>query len=231
MGYHTGNAGRMQRRSVLIPIFPKEDMDSHYGYACIRRVLKEADGRKYMGEYEKLKSRLEQLKFVHFTDDIKEELRSLARPVMNGFLFAGIRISNKDKDTTGKEMLENVKAIFNGDEGRRVQQDAFDNLFEFRDIEAFLLPLCFLATKIFYEGYGSYWLSHCRPVSVRDNDTEFTYYNDIISMYWSGEWQEWKTKGKYEVTIMLPPTSGLMMAAYKDEIEKLGYQCKRVKQP
>jgi hypothetical protein len=40
-------------------------------------------------------------------------------------------------------------------------------------------------------------------------------------MYWVGKWQEWKRKDKWEVTIMLPPTKGLVLLQYREEMMRL----------
>jgi hypothetical protein len=69
--------------------------------------------------------------------------------------------------------------------------------------------------------YSPYWLKHCHPVSERDDDAGFTYYNDLIDMYWVGKWQEWKRKDKWEVMIMLPPTKGLVLLQYREEMMRL----------
>ena len=89
------------------------------------------------------------------------------------------------------------------------------------DQDAFFLSLLPIHLKIWYEAYAPYWLEHCRPVSDRDDEAEFTYYNDLIDMYWVGEWQGWKRKGKWEVTIMLPPTKGLVLLQYREDMKGL----------
>ena len=86
------------------------------------------------------------------------------------------------------------------------------------DQDAFFLALFPVHLKIRYEAYAPYWLQHCHPVSDYDDAAEFTYYNDLIDMYWVGEWQEWKRKEKWEVTIMLPPTKGLILLKYREEM-------------
>ena len=67
----------------------------------------------------------------------------------------------------------------------------------------------------------------CRSDECCDNkgcdneDIHYTYYNDIIDMYWVPEWQQWKRKEKLEVTIMLPPTTEEIKARYAEEMKKL----------
>ena len=86
------------------------------------------------------------------------------------------------------------------------------------DQDAFFFFFFPVHLKIRYEAYAPYWLQHCHPVSDYDDAAEFTYYNDLIDMYWVGEWQEWKRKEKWEVTIMLPPTKGLILLKYREEM-------------
>lgn len=142
----------------------------------------------------------------------KDEAVDLAK----SFLLGGLRIRADDS----AETVTRIQRII--DSEKKSISKAVKAFMSNSDVDAFLLSLCPLHTRIFYEGYGDYWLKHCRlvdPAVEHDNDASFTHYNDLIDMFWVGEWQEWKTKGKWEVTIMLPPTAGLMRASYREKMK------------
>ena len=85
------------------------------------------------------------------------------------------------------------------------------------NMDALFFALLPIRNKIRYEAYAPYWLSHCKPVDERDSETGFTYYNDLVDMYWAWQWQEWKKKDKWCVAIMLPPTKGLIELSYRED--------------
>ncbi len=136
------------------------------------------------------------------------------------YLFSGMPISKHHEDSPIVEsILESVKDIFDVymPDIRRAAKKYLDD----DDQDAFLIALLPVHNKIWYEAYSPYWLLHCKPVTDRDTETEFTYYNDLIDMYWAWKWQEWKKKGEYAVTIMLPPTKGLISLQYADDKKAL----------
>ena len=61
----------------------------------------------------------------------------------------------------------------------------------------------------------------CDNKGCNNEDIHYTYYNDIIDMFWVPEWWQWKRKEKLEVTIMLPPTIEEIKARYAEEMKKL----------
>ena len=149
--------------------------------------------------------------------------------IARSFLFGGMRLrrgSRDDAETDDvKVILKRARRIIHEEQG--TIKPAFKAFRSDGDLDAFLSSLCKVHTRIFYEAYGDYWLKHCIPIRElagekrvdRDADAEFTFYNDIIDMYWVGKWQEWKKNGEWCVTIMLPPTAGLMRAAYRKEMK------------
>ena len=92
---------------------------------------------------------------------------------------------------------------------------------ETADLDALIIALFPAHSEVMYHAYAPYWLSHCHPVDDRDDTTEFTYYNDLIDMYWAWKWQEWKKKNELCVTIMLPPTRGLIDFQLREDQRKL----------
>ncbi len=136
------------------------------------------------------------------------------------YLFSGMPISKQDEESLiVKSVVEGVKGIFDVymPDIRRAAKRYLDD----EDQDAFFIALLPVHNKIWYEAYSPYWLLHCKPVTDRDTETEFTYYNDLIDMYWAWKWQEWKKKGEYAVTIMFPPTKGLVALAYREAQESL----------
>ena len=86
------------------------------------------------------------------------------------------------------------------------------------DLDALILSLLPVRNQIWYEAYAPYWLLHCLPVS---DDPDYTYFNDLIVMYWHWKNQLWSKKGEACFTIMLPPTRGLIALAYQEERQSL----------
>ncbi len=85
-------------------------------------------------------------------------------------------------------------------------------------LRLFLLPFHHM---IRYEAYSPYWLKHCTAVS----DPDYTFYNDLIDMYWAWKEQEWKnpqnpenvhSSQAWKTRFALPPTKGLILLRYKE---------------
>ena len=131
------------------------------------------------------------------------------------FLLSGLRVMESDSGG----LLADVQRILDA-EKKRISL-AVKEFMSDADTDSFLLSLLPVHYRILYEAYAPYWLSHCRTVADHDDDAEFTYYNDLIDMYWAGAWSEWKKKGEWCVTIMLPPTKGLMIQSYREEMKRL----------
>lgn len=145
-----------------------------------------------------------------------EEARDMAKE----FLLSGMPISRKDEGGEQlKVMYDHINRILTGH--KSTIRSAIKDYLDTDDIDAFVLSLLPIHYEIWYEAYAPYWLEHCTPVSLTDAEAEFTCYNDLIDMYWAGKWQEWKKKDELAVTIMLPPTKGLILHAYKTEMENL----------
>ena len=141
----------------------------------------------------------------------KEQAIDTAR----SFLLSGLRIRTDDSG----ELVSAVQRIM--DSEKKSISKAVKEFMSNADMDSFLLSLLPVHYRIIYEAYAPYWLSHCQPVEDGDSEVEFTYYNDLIDMYWAGAWNEWKRKGEWCVTIMLPPTKGLMIKAYREDMEGL----------
>ena len=134
------------------------------------------------------------------------------------FLFSGMQTAG-DEDPELHETVDEIRLILNAYmNGIRA---AVKRYLDDDDQDAFFLSLLPVHLRIWYAAYSPYWLKYCHPVSECDDDAGFTYYNDLIDMYWVGKWQEWKRKDKWEVTIMLPPTKGLVLLQYREEMMRL----------
>ena len=143
------------------------------------------------------------------------QTKEKAVEIAKSFLLSGMRVK---KDDIG-ELVRVIQGILDAE--KKSIREAIKEFMSTGDMDSFLLSLLPVHYRIIYEAYAPYWLSHCQPVEDRDSEVEFTYYNDLIDMYWAAAWQEWKTRDKWEVTIMLPPTKGLMALSYKQEIGRL----------
>ena len=153
-------------------------------------------------------------------DDLKKEIRKQAAIVMREFLLSGIRIRKDD----GDDACGRIEAVAK-DEQRSIRK-AMKILMSTYDTDEFLKALCPIQCRIFHEGYGPYWVSHCKPTG----DPEFPYTNDLIGMeWWEGhnEWASTKIEdGKRTVdfqrgvTVMLPPTMELIKKDYQEEMQR-----------
>ena len=136
--------------------------------------------------------------------------------VIRSFLFSGMPIAKGEENSEMvNAVVESSRIIFD-----RHKADITAAAREYRennDLDELLTSLLPAQREIWYVAYAPYWLRHCRPVIDHDDATEFTYYNDLIDMYWAWKWQEWKKKGEWCVTIMLPPTKGMIDFEYQRE--------------
>ena len=140
------------------------------------------------------------------------EDRQDAFKIMTSFLLSGLK--TKDDDRT--KLMIAIRNIMKSTEGER--KEAVNKYHAFHDFDLFITTLIPIYNRILYDAYAPYWLSHCMPVNDCDAVVDFTYYNDLIDMYWAAPWQEWKRKDKWEVMLLLPPTKGLIsLQRQKDE--------------
>jgi hypothetical protein len=143
--------------------------------------------------------------------------RKEADELAETFLFSGMPVAGSEDPELG-ETVDAIRIILN--HHMNEIRAAVKRYLNDGDQDAFFLSLLPVHLKIWYEAYVPYWLKHCHQVSDRDDEAEFTYYNDLIDMHWVGKWQEWKRKGKWEVTIMLPPTKGLVLLQYREDMKE-----------
>ena len=139
--------------------------------------------------------------------------RKEAKELAEAFLFSGMPVAGGEEDSVLEEVIDAIELILNAH--RTDIKATIQRYLENGDQDAFFLSLLPVHLELWYEAYALYWLKHCRPVTDHDDEAEFTFYNDLIDMYWVGKWQEWKRKDKWEVTIKLPPTKGLVLLQYR----------------
>ena len=151
-------------------------------------------------------------------EQYKEQLSKLRRRIQTmalnfgrRYLFSGIQIAKGDRGA-----MEQIRSVLSENEIRDAERDALAVLFSCYDFDQYLRSLTPLALKIFYLGYGPYWARHCRKVADKDSVADLACYNDLIDMYWVPEWQEWKKKDEWAVTIMLPPTMEEIRKKYEE---------------
>ena len=183
-----------------------------------------------MGAYKELEEALGKLKRNEtqmseeqkrrYAKQLEAKIRQLASQVMREFLLSGIRIRKDDGDETAGK----IEAVVRDEQGS--MRKAMEILLSTYDMDEFLKALCPIQCRIFHEGYGLYWVSHCKPTG----DPEFPYTNDLIGMeWWEGhnEWAATKMEDgkrtvdfKRGVTIMLPPTMELIQKDYQEEMQR-----------
>ena len=140
----------------------------------------------------------------HVKQKSRAELLRQANDIMKSFLLGGLKVQEGDSC----DLLLAVRQIIASTAD--IRRSAVKEFLSTGDMDSFLLSLIPVHDCIFYDAYAPYWLRHCKPVTDSDDEVEFTFYNDLIDMYWAAKWQEWKKKGEWCVTIMLPPTKGLI---------------------
>lgn len=149
---------------------------------------------------------------------LREHITSLALKVGRAFLTEGVRLS---APSDGPRVMNMIHSVISESEWTKAEEAALTTLFHSYSVDSFLTALCPIRNKAFYQGYGIYWAEHCSPVTESDGDIHFSYYNDIIDMFWTEKLHEWKRKGKWKVIAMLPPTMEMINEAYAIELKEL----------
>ena len=147
---------------------------------------------------------------------LRQEVQSMALAAGRQFMFMGVRILEGDSYA-----LDQVRSVLSENEIRDAERAALAVLFSSYDLDDYLMAVLPLHLKIYYLGYGPYWTAHCKPVSGMDEGVELAYYNDLIDMYWVPESRQWKQKGRWAWTVMLPPTMELIREEYRREVENV----------
>ncbi len=183
-----------------------------------------------MPEYRELKTAVERLQrnetrmtpeqkkqYAKQLKALRREISLLSYEVAQALMVAGMRVQKAD----GDECAERIAHVIEEEYKKGVLVTAAKTLLSTYSLKAFIKCLVPSQIKVWYEGYGPYWVSHCMPVDDRDNETAFTYYNDLIDMFWSPEWTVWKQKGEWRVSIMLPPTEEEISKEYAERLARL----------
>ena len=119
-----------------------------------------------------------------------------------------------------------------------------------KELNLSLLPFHHM---IRYEAYSPYWLLHCRLITddvsgstlriipgFNGDHRDYTYYNDLIDMYWAWKDQQWRSLQdlgnqavslERKIRLSLPPTKGLIQLRYHEEMDEYyaahrgGFKC------
>lgn len=153
---------------------------------------------------------------------LKKQISRTALIVQENFVFTGCVFNNADEAEKAKcvKKIEGiVQDLIKSGEWSRPFSDV---LLKTYDVDAFLRALSPMQHKIYYKGYGEYWLSHCEPTFK----PEFPFYNNIFDMYWRKADSIWvdsnikdgKAGKSYSFAIMLPPTQDLLDEQYESEV-------------
>lgn len=88
-------------------------------------------------------------------------------------------------------------------------------------MDKFLEALVPVHNWVFYEGYGPYWVKHCRSYDGTGNTGDvLTAWNDIIEMGWDAEHGIWQKEMCW--TLMMPPTMELIGKEYEEAKKNAG---------
>ena len=147
---------------------------------------------------------------------LRQEIQSQALTVGRDFMFAETQTEEDDAYAR-----ERIRSVLSENEIADAERAALAVLFSSYNLDEYFISLLSTHLKIYYLGYGPYWTAHCKPVKDKDDAAEFSYYNDLIDMYWVPEWHEWKRKGEWAVTLRLPPTMELISEEYRREVENV----------
>ena len=147
---------------------------------------------------------------------LRRRATSLSLKIGRAYIFSGIQLAKGDE-----HVWERIRAYVPDNEIADAERAALTVLFSSYNINGFLTALLPVKYKAFYLGYGPYWAKHCKPITDSDGNEEFTYYNDIIDMFWDADKNEWKRKGGQSAMIMLPPTMELIKHEYATEVAEL----------
>ena len=143
--------------------------------------------------------------------------KDVVNKLVKDFLLSGTRIAKEDEDDgIVKTLIAEVQSVINAHmpEIRRAANEYMTT----EDLDALILALLPAHDEIWYRAYGPYWVKHCKP---DDSDPAYTFYNDLIGMYWDWRHQLWRKKDEICVTIMLPPTRGLIDFAFREAQQSL----------
>lgn len=149
---------------------------------------------------------------------LKKNISKSATEICKGFLLCGVKVLKEDCETSG--VIDRINMILAEETAKGTIKEASRILFSTYDVDKFLEALCPLHDRVFYEGYGPYWVKHCTVYDEEDVQTigggEFSAWNDIIDMGWIAEYGIWKKKDELCWTHMLPPTMELIRRRYKE---------------
>ena len=141
---------------------------------------------------------------------LKQNIYSLALEAAWEFLFTEMFV----KDNCEKMHCEVIKCIASDSTKAEIKR-ALKVLYDTYDAVEYLTLLEPLYIRIMHEIYAPYWLAHCKKVKRGDT---FTYYNDLIDMYWHEEARLWLSKDQISARVILPPTSEAIKESFSREV-------------
>ena len=137
--------------------------------------------------------------------------------LVKDYLFSAMPIAKADEQGHAvNAVIDAIKNIL--DTHMPAIRKAAEEYATTEDLDALILSLLPVHNLIWYEAYAPYWLLHCQPVS---DDPDYTFFNDLIDMYWLWKHQLWSKREETCCTIMLPPTKGLVALDYAEAVKSL----------
>lgn len=148
-------------------------------------------------------------------DDLKSQICKAIGEVLPSYIFSGIRFADNDHEESTR-ISEEMKRIFVEETKGGFYQRLKEVAFKTCDADEVLRAATTLRNRLIYEVYGTYWVSHCKKI----NAPGFSYYNDIINMWYSDDQHQWMCVGEnhtIEVAVYYPPTMEALNNEYENE--------------
>jgi hypothetical protein len=141
--------------------------------------------------------------FKNFKKDVAHDASEILRTFCLGNML--LDPAYKTDPNAKKEvddLIDRINAIVAEEKAAGELKRLSDVLFQTYSLDKFLDAAAErLYKRVYYEGYGPYWVSHCRRIEERHS-----YWNPLIQMYWKEEYMIWIAEDGLSFTSRLPPT-------------------------
>lgn len=153
-------------------------------------------------------------KYARQLKALQKKIAEDASAIMRGFVLSGVKILKGDG---ADEAIDRINKILEQERAKDEIRKASHVLFSTYDVDKFLEALIPLHDMVWFEGYGPYWCSKCRPYAgISKTGDALTVWNDIIGMGWDAEHHIWQKEDEICWTLMLPPTMELIEESRKE---------------
>jgi hypothetical protein len=152
---------------------------------------------------------------IQFKEQIrafKFKIQNLASEILKSFCLDGLRILPGDEAGVNS-VIRSVEQIIGEERKKGTFRALGDILLKTADPDAFLEAAYPLRYRVWFEGYGPYWLAQCHYIADRQ-----TYYNPILQMWWHPDEGLWATENGAAWTMAFPPTPELLRRRHQEEL-------------